>query len=102
MKVTGAVRVVALMRRWGITYRTAVEVNQILTVYPAIRVTSGRRGVAHNRAVGGVPNSLHLKGFAVDLVGPAHDLEAARVHARRTGAAEVLDEGDHTHLAWVS
>ena len=30
-------------------------------------ITSGYRSEAHNRAVGGAPNSLHLKGRAVDI-----------------------------------
>jgi len=34
--------------------------------YPAI-ITSGRRTVGHNVAVGGVPRSAHLVGRAVDL-----------------------------------
>ena len=33
-----------------------------------IRVTSGFRNKALNKAVGGVSDSLHLKGFAVDIV----------------------------------
>ena len=35
---------------------------------PAIRVTSGYRSKAINDAVGGVPNSSHLNGYAVDIV----------------------------------
>lgn len=99
--MSGAERVVYLMRRWGLTYATAVEVNQILTVMPALRITSGRRGRVHNRVVGGKPNSRHLKGTAVDLVGPKPYLAAARHHAWLTAAVEILDEGDHTHLAWA-
>jgi hypothetical protein len=33
-----------------------------------IRITSGYRSEALNRAVGGVKNSIHLKGLAADLV----------------------------------
>lgn len=35
---------------------------------PAIRVNSGYRSTEVNRAVGGVPNSSHLSGYAVDVV----------------------------------
>lgn len=35
---------------------------------PAIRVNSGYRSMEVNRAVGGVPNSSHLSGYAVDFV----------------------------------
>lgn len=36
------------------------------SVIPFI-ITSGYRTKAHNRKVGGVPNSSHLKGFACDI-----------------------------------
>lgn len=67
------------------------------------RVTSTRRSVAHNRAVGGAPNSYHLRGRAIDIVprrGVRHaDIEAA---LRRAGfhLVESLDEGDHSHFAF--
>lgn len=35
---------------------------------PAIRVSSGYRCEALNRAVGGVPNSAHCTGYAFDLI----------------------------------
>jgi len=101
MGPTRAARVVRLMRRWGLTYRTAVRVQHLLESHAGLKITSGRRGVAHNKAVGGARNSRHLRGTAVDLVGPASGLSDARAHARRSAAVEVLDEGDHTHLAWL-
>lgn len=33
-----------------------------------LRVTSGTRCISHNMAVGGAPNSYHLKGRAFDIV----------------------------------
>lgn len=33
-----------------------------------IRITSGYRTPEHNKAVGGEPNSYHLKGMAADIV----------------------------------
>ncbi len=62
--------------------------------------------------MGGSPTSFHLRGRAVDLVGPAHDIKHAadvawtlRVGASCTGPEEVLVEdldkpGQHLHVAW--
>jgi hypothetical protein len=67
------------------------------------RVTSTRRSIAHNRAVGGVRNSYHLSGHAIDIArraGVRHaDIAAA---FRRAGfhLIESLDEGDHSHFAF--
>src|SRR5215467_13969732 len=35
-----------------------------------LRITSGQRSVFHNAAVGGAPDSYHLRGQAYDLSGP--------------------------------
>jgi uncharacterized protein YcbK (DUF882 family) len=52
--------------------------------YPAV-ITSGRRSIAHNVSVGGVQNSRHLSGRAVDVgfLGIANSSEqgAALLHA---------------------
>jgi hypothetical protein len=65
-----------------------------------------------NRAVGGSPTSWHLRGRAVDLVGPVAVLRSAadtawlqRVTPGCTGPEEVLLErmgtrGQHLHVAW--
>ena len=34
-------------------------------------ITSGARCVAHNRKVGGTPNSAHIRGLAVDIACPS-------------------------------
>jgi hypothetical protein len=66
-------------------------------------VTSVHRSPAHNRAVGGAPNSWHLHGRAIDIArrpGVRHaQLDAA---FRRAGyhLIESLDEGDHSHFAF--
>lgn len=65
-----------------------------------------------NRRVGGVANSFHLRGRAVDFTGSAWDLGAAageawalRVGRRCTGPEEVLledlgESNQHLHIAW--
>lgn len=67
--------------------------------------TSGYRTPEHNASVGGVPNSLHTAGRALDLVIPGlpPEQEELIAHmARRLGFSEVLWHGDgdnhHLHL----
>lgn len=62
-----------------------------------VRLTSWWRSPAKNVSVGGVEDSQHLAGLAVDLVFPT-------ASSRRTGIARlqaqgltVIDEGDHVH-----
>jgi hypothetical protein len=67
------------------------------------RVTSTYRSPARNRYVGGVRNSYHLSGRAIDVVprsGVRHrDIEAALLNAGYR-LQESLDEGDHSHFAF--
>lgn len=69
-------------------------------------MTSGYRSPAHNRKVGGVSNSYHMRRYpdgspmARDSVPPpgmgmaeyAHRLQALNPHL------EVINEGDHVHM----
>ncbi len=67
------------------------------------RVTSTFRSVAHNRAVGGVPNSYHLRGRAIDIArrpGVTHSMIAAAFRNAGYQLVESLDEGDHSHFAF--
>jgi hypothetical protein len=67
--------------------------------FPAVtgapgRMTSGRRTVAGNRAVGGVPNSYHINGDAADYVGTS--IDALR---RYYGpGVKIIPESDHLHV----
>lgn len=66
-------------------------------------VTSTYRSPARNRAVGGVPNSYHLSGRAIDIArrsGVSHaQLERAFLQSGYR-LIESLDEGDHSHFAF--
>ena len=67
------------------------------------RVTSTIRSVEHNRAVGGVRNSWHLSGRAIDIVrrpGVTHAQIAAAYRNAGYYLIESLDEGDHSHFAF--
>lgn len=67
-------------------------------------VTSWKRTVEHNRAVGGVQRSAHLAGLAVDVVydGSSPGGEAD-VWLEQRGLKRI-EEGDHDHVmpvGWV-
>lgn len=67
------------------------------------QVTSTFRTAAHNRDVGGVSNSYHLKNRAIDIArrpGVSHGQIAAAYRAAGYSLAESLDEGDHSHFAF--
>ncbi len=68
-------------------------------------ITSMHRSAAHNRAVGGVPNSYHLQGRAIDIVrkpGVTHRQIAASLTAAGFTLIESLDAGSHSHFAFAA
>ncbi len=84
-----------------------LHTRRLLAGHRDIRVTSARRTPELNRAVGGVARSKHLEGRAVDLAGPggslrhlARQLRASRFTHLYGHPTEVIDEGDHLHVAW--
>ena len=67
------------------------------------RVTSMRRTPEHNRRVGGVRNSYHLSGRAIDIArraGVSHAQIASALRSAGYQLIESLDEGDHSHFAF--
>ena len=67
------------------------------------RVTSTYRSPEHNRRVGGVRNSYHLRGRAIDIArraGVRHADIAAAYRSAGYHLVESLDEGDHSHFAF--
>ena len=67
------------------------------------QVTSTYRSPAHNRRVGGVANSYHLRNRAIDIArrpGVSHGQIAAAYRTAGYSLTESLDEGDHSHFAF--
>ena len=94
----------------GPSFRQAAGAGGAVDVAAAVslasswgRVTSTYRSPQHNRRVGGVRNSYHLRGRAIDIArrpGVRHAaIEAAYRRAGYT-LVESLDEGDHSHFAF--
>ncbi len=64
--------------------------------FPGATMTSGLRTPEHNRKVGGVPNSQHLRGTAADYVVPPQD-KSRFINQAEGAGFQVIDEGDHLH-----
>ena len=67
------------------------------------RVTSMKRSAERNRRVGGVRNSYHLSGRAIDIArrpGVSHAQIASALRSAGYHLIESLDEGDHSHFAF--
>jgi hypothetical protein len=80
-----------------------LAVVQVAAAYGT--VTSLFRSAAHNRAVGGVRNSYHLRGQAIDVVRRAsvsHQAVEVAMIVAGYQIIESLDEGDHSHFAFAS
>lgn len=61
-------------------------------------VTSWIRTPAHNKKVGGVPDSMHLLGLAVDVIlDDWSETEQFMKMCKRIGL-QAIKEGDHIHV----
>lgn len=65
--------------------------------FPNTTLTSLVRTPEKNKAVGGKPNSQHLRGTAGDYVVPTDEKPAFKKRAAEMGYV-AIDEGDHIHL----
>ena len=82
-------------------------VRDVLGAVPGATPTSTYRDPATNRRVGGAANSFHTRGTpdnprAVDLVpapGESMDQLEARLRSSGLNTTELLNEGDHIHVA---
>lgn len=89
-------------RRAAAPYTGNAE-QDIRSLAPAARVTSTLRSPEDNRRVGGAANSYHLRGQAMDLVpGQGETMAQLESRLRASGKpfSELLNEGDHVHVAW--
>jgi hypothetical protein len=75
----------------------------IAGLVPGVTFTSGRRSKEDNARVGGAKNSYHLSGQAWDVT-PPPGMSMAQLHDRLKNSGlsfvEVINEGDHVHVAW--
>jgi hypothetical protein len=77
--------------------------SRLISAYGVI--TSTFRSIAHNKAVGGVPDSYHLLGRAIDIVRrPGITHQQIETALKRAGyhLVESLDEQNHSHFAFAA
>lgn len=77
-------------------------VSAMASKFPGLRVSSGYRSPAQNKAVNGVTNSLHLTGQAADMSGSAADMQAAAGWAKSQGYRVLIHNagsGMHLHVS---
>lgn len=78
-------------------------VSVIQELIPGVTFNSGLRTPDQNRAARGSERSYHLSGMAVDIPPQrGRDIEEFRreLEARGVNVRELIDEGNHWHIAW--
>jgi len=81
----------------------ADPVSVLQSIIPGVSFNSGLRTPEQNAAAGGSPNSFHLRGRAVDIPPQQGTTPAqlrAQLESQGVRVAELIDEGDHWHIAW--
>lgn len=71
----------------------------VRTIAPKTRFTSGFRSPGNNKSVGGVINSLHQYGCAVDV--SLDSLNEAQIIALEEHGCQVLKEKTHFHISFT-
>lgn len=71
--------------------------NSLAMEFPNVSMTSAVRSPERNAAVGGQPNSQHLRGTAADYAVPPQLKPAFMSRVRQLGYTPI-DEGDHVHI----
>ncbi len=61
-------------------------------------INSGYRNPAHNKAVGGSPNSYHLRGMAADIRVPGVSPQALAKAARKVGFNGIIAYATFVHV----
>ncbi|WP_338502256.1 D-Ala-D-Ala carboxypeptidase family metallohydrolase [Sphingomonas kaistensis] len=83
---------------------TAPLLGPLRVVAPFGIATSLWRSAEHNRRVGGMPNSYHLSGRAIDVQrrpGVSHAMLDAALRRAGFVPIESIDEIDHSHFAFL-
>jgi hypothetical protein len=81
----------------GAAVDPVADFPQMISGFDNAQVSSLHRTPEHNAKVGGVGNSFHTKGQAMDLAGLTPQ-QVAELRQRSGGRYDVLDEGDHVHV----
>ena len=80
------------------TFDEFADAVRLLQHEYSLSVTSWFRTPARNAAKGGVPNSRHLDGLAVDVVLDDKGKTEALIARAQALGLRTIDENDHVHI----
>lgn len=78
-------------------------IGTIQSLIPGVSFNSGLRTAEQNRSAGGAERSYHLRGQAVDIPpqqSTTPEALKAQLQAQGVDVRELINEGDHWHIAW--